>query len=152
MLSAWVKALRQAGYHTAGVSTFEEAKRQLMLDPPNILITGARLGAYNGLHLVHLGRAESPRFQAVIIGEAPDAVLERDAIQAGAAFLVEPVSGAGLVAVVTVLVGGPTREGPNPRLGSEPRPDRRRDDRRATLTQWVLPERRVVQRRRPVMD
>lgn len=144
VLSQWVKALRGAGYQTTGVCTFEDAKRQITIESPDILIANARLGAHHGLHLVHLARRESPDFQAVIIGDPSDVVLEQEAAHIGALFLPAPVSGAGLLSVVALLIGRPTRVDAPRRTAFL---ERRRGERRQTSVPWHRPERRVAERR-----
>jgi DNA-binding response OmpR family regulator len=150
-LSGWVRALRQAGYQATGVSTFEEARRQMMQTVPDALITKARLGAYNALHLVYLGARESPPVQAVVVGDEADPILEREVIGAGAAFLVKPVYGAQIVAAVEVLVGAPTAEGSPRGLGAG-LVERRWADRRKVVIPGFQPERRMAERRAPPID
>jgi len=47
-----VDLLSHAGYQVTSVGSFREATKVLSTDPPDLLITELRLGAFNGLHLV----------------------------------------------------------------------------------------------------
>jgi DNA-binding response OmpR family regulator len=98
------KALASAGYLVTCTSSFQEAKRRLLLAPPDLLMTDVRLGAYNGLHLVYrmrLGNCDTP---AILRNEAPDVVLEHDAQLADALYLVRPVDTSMLLEAVRDLL------------------------------------------------
>jgi YesN/AraC family two-component response regulator len=56
-----------------------------------VLVTGVRLGAYNGLQLVMLAKAERPDITAVVLSGFDDPVLRHDATSIGASFRVKPV-------------------------------------------------------------
>ena len=62
-------------------STFHDARRHLLAEPPDLLVTNVRLNAYNGLHLVHLTK---PPTRAVVYMDPPDPVVLRDAREAHA--------------------------------------------------------------------
>jgi DNA-binding NtrC family response regulator len=141
-LSAMLKALRRAGHQATGAATFEEARRQMALDTPDVLVSEARLGAYSGLHLAFLGLVNRPYFHGVIVGQEADAALERDVIQAGGAFLVRPLAADRLVSIIEALTANdlPTR--------IEPQFDRRVAQRRQATLPVFAAERRVADRRR----
>jgi DNA-binding response OmpR family regulator len=81
--------LAEAGYDTRAVATFEEALRALRAETPDLLIADVRLGAFNGLQLL----VSSPRsVPAIIITGFADPVLESDARQHGAEYVLKPVS------------------------------------------------------------
>jgi CheY-like chemotaxis protein len=81
--------LAEAGYATVAVATFEEGLRALRFDTPDLLIADVRLGAFNGLQLL----VSSPRpVPAIIITGFADPVLESDARQHGADYVLKPVS------------------------------------------------------------
>ena len=71
------------GYRSKVATTFASAMVQLRTRP-HLVISQLRLGAYNGLHVAL--RARNQGIPAVVIG-TPDAVLERDAEELGAAFI-----------------------------------------------------------------
>lgn len=90
-LSTTVSLLRSAGYHVMSAAAFEEAKRVLASESPDLLVTGLRLGSYNGLHLVLRSRADHPQMAALVISRHPDAVLEAEAERQHAGFVVRPM-------------------------------------------------------------
>src|SRR5438067_12027176 len=50
-------------------TTFDEAKAILSATPPTVLITGVRLGPYNGLHLIIRSRIDHPTTVGIVIAE-----------------------------------------------------------------------------------
>ena len=61
---------------------FREARARLLAKPPDLLVTNLRLGAYNGLHLVHLAQGTPTR--CVVYASHNDEVLMRQVRDAGA--------------------------------------------------------------------
>ena len=88
--SAMKQLLQSAGFEVRLVSTFVEGRQLLASDAPNVLITSLRLGAYNGLHLVLRSRLQQPNCAAIVTTEFADPVLEAEATQQQAAFLLRP--------------------------------------------------------------
>src|SRR6476661_7576275 len=87
--SGLTELLANAGYETRAVATFEEGLRALRTETPDLLIADVRLGAVNGLQLL----VSSPRtIPAIIITGFADPVLESDARQHGAEYVLKPVS------------------------------------------------------------
>ena len=79
----------EAGYEVQAVGSFEEGMRALRSGSPDFLIADVRLGAFNGLQLL----VSSPRsIPAIIITGFADPVLESDARQHGAEYVLKPVS------------------------------------------------------------
>jgi hypothetical protein len=73
--------------HVESHQRFETARRRLQLRPPfDLLVTNARLGAYNGLHLVHLGGSNLEGPRAVVYSDECDGWLGREVRRAGAFF------------------------------------------------------------------
>src|SRR5262245_15919740 len=91
--------LQSAGFRVRCASGFDEAKRLMAADPPELLITAARLGEYNGLHLVLRTRAERPAVSAIVTSLFADNVLEAEVERHDAAFLVRP-DGAQLLSAI----------------------------------------------------
>src|SRR5262245_22200891 len=54
--SRLIDVLSGAGYRTSGAATFAEAKRMLGSSTADLVIAEERLGDYNGLHVIVLGR------------------------------------------------------------------------------------------------
>ena len=78
-----VDAFATSGLTAAGAHGFADALKMLEDVEPELLITGVRLGPYNGLHLVLRVRALYPNAAAILIGPA-DPMLARDARALGA--------------------------------------------------------------------
>jgi DNA-binding response OmpR family regulator len=104
--AATEQALVQAGYRAAPVDTFEEAARQLSRDYPDLLVTKARLGAFNGLHLLLRCRAEHPDVPVIIVGTLADHT--PDVTRFGAQFVTTPIEHASFLWLVATLLSGRT--------------------------------------------
>src|SRR6476659_4925670 len=81
--------LEGAGYEMLVANTFEEGKRVLQDNAPDLMIVDVRLGAFNGLQLISTGQVRIP---AVVVTGFDDPVLRADAQTFGASYLVKPVS------------------------------------------------------------
>jgi len=91
-------ALTAGRYRTLTAGGFGRAIQLMESSRPDLLITVVRLGRFNGVHLVVLGRAKDPRMAALVIDDRQDTVLEREAMNAGAtAYLAKPVGPADLL-------------------------------------------------------
>jgi DNA-binding NtrC family response regulator len=73
-----------ADVHVAG--DFPAARRRLFDDPPDFLVTNLRLGAYNGLHLVHLASTSNGSTRSVVYSTHSDISLIEEAQRIGAFF------------------------------------------------------------------
>jgi ActR/RegA family two-component response regulator len=79
------RARRAIGDATLTTFTdFQSAREQLLRAQPQFLATALRLGAYNGLHLVHLVASLHIDARCLVYSEWPDLVLVREALRAGA--------------------------------------------------------------------
>jgi two-component system cell cycle response regulator DivK len=94
--------LTRAGYAAHAVRSFEEGIRAIREDPPDLLLADIRLGPFNGLQLLVTGPKRIP---TIIMTGFPDPVLEADARQLGAQFVLKPVSPAALLALVERELG-----------------------------------------------
>jgi DNA-binding response OmpR family regulator len=83
------RLLADDGYRVLTADTFERALAVLSTKSPDLLLLDVRLGDFNGLQL--LVTAQRPVAAIVMTGYA-DAVLERDARQLGAEYLVKPIT------------------------------------------------------------
>ena len=81
--------LTDAGYSVVACHSFDEARHQLTMFPPDILVTDIRLGAFNGLQLAILV-AERPNIMAVVMSAHDDPTLRKEAAQCGARYLLKP--------------------------------------------------------------
>ena len=111
---AMVESLTPGRYRTLTAPEFGIAMQLLHSERPQLLITVVRLGQFNGLHLVVLGRANDPRLAAIVIDDRKDSVLEREAKHAGAtAYLTKPVSAPDLLRRVAEALAGRERRWSN---------------------------------------
>jgi DNA-binding NtrC family response regulator len=103
-LSETVELLQSAGYRVAAATGFDQAKQILASHSPDLLITGLRLGPYNGLHLILRSQADHPGMAAIVTSRVRDAVLEAETLRHKAAYLLRPVAdGAFLEAILRSL-------------------------------------------------
>jgi DNA-binding response OmpR family regulator len=145
---ATVSALTEAGFRVSGTDNYLDAKALLTTEPPLILVTEIRLGAYNGLQLALRVRSSIPRVSVIVTTGYSDDVLQRDAEQAGATFAKKPLPAAELLAAVyrTILRVRPASGVVEP---IRPPFERRRGERRQSA-EGVSVERRVTNRRRDI--
>jgi DNA-binding response OmpR family regulator len=99
--------LRQAGYETIVAADFREGRRALEHEAPDLLIADLRLEGFNGLQLLHVNPRPIP---TMIVTGYPDDVLQAEARQLGAEYLVKPIVPAVLLAAIDRLLAGPGRQ------------------------------------------
>jgi CheY-like chemotaxis protein len=98
-----VEAFATSGLTAAGAHGFADALKMLEGVEPELLVTGVRLGSYNGLHLALRARALYPNAAAIVIGPA-DPMLASDARALGAvAYLTTHSADAVLFAALKIL-------------------------------------------------
>jgi DNA-binding NtrC family response regulator len=124
------------GHDVIDAGSFDDAKRLLAARRPALIISSLRLAAFNGLHLVHLGRLAQPDLGAIILSAGADEVLRAEAERVGASLLVEPVPTATLLSHIAQMI----------ETGSE----RRQSDRRRVSLSGFAPDRRLGERRAAV--
>lgn len=103
-LGALAELLTAAGFAVATAADFEEAKRKVENEAPDLLIVDIRLGPYNGLHLVVRERLAHPERPVIMTTGFPDALLEAEARRYGAEFLEKPIRSSDLIALVKKLL------------------------------------------------
>lgn len=91
--------LRAAGCTVFEAIDFQHAKQAFDASPPDVLITELRLGAYNGLHLVLRARLTRASITAIVTARAADPVLQREAEQLHASFVVKDAKGQWLATI-----------------------------------------------------
>jgi DNA-binding NtrC family response regulator len=91
-LSETARLLEAAGYRVATATAFDEAKQRLATESPDLLITGLRLGPYNGLHLILRSRTDHPGMAAIVMSRFADPVLEAEAHRQNAGYLLRPMA------------------------------------------------------------
>ena len=114
-------ALKAGGYRVTSAATFEQATEIMARDPPDVLVTELRLGAFNGLHLIIRSRAHKLNTVAVIHTAHPDPVLEAEALRLNADYFKRPVDTPTLLAVIAQRLGHrPERRASSRRQINEP--------------------------------
>jgi DNA-binding response OmpR family regulator len=91
------KMLERAGYSTIVATSFEQGKRALTTDAPDVLIADQRLGEFNGLQLLITSPTRVP---TIIVTGFPDTVLAREARNLGAGYITTPFPSSALLALV----------------------------------------------------
>ena len=104
-LASTTMLLESAGYRVVSAAAFEDAKRLLALEVPDLLITGLRLGPYNGLHLILRSRSDHPEMAAIVTSRYRDCVLEEEARRQNAGFVIRPVADDDFLATVSRSLG-----------------------------------------------
>lgn len=83
--------------------SFEGARKKLIEERFDILITDVRLGPFNGLQLAIIARDRYPEIGIIVISGYDDPVLQAEAAQIGARYLVKPVGFEQLLEVIDAL-------------------------------------------------
>jgi two-component system response regulator RegA len=89
--------LERGGHEVLIASTFEEGRRALRDETPDLLIADVRLGAFNGLQLIAMGHVRIP---SIVVSGFDDAVLQAEAHAFGADYLVKPVTAESLLGLI----------------------------------------------------
>ncbi len=72
--------------------SFEDARKQLLEEKFDILVTDVRLGPFNGLQLAIIARDRDPEIGIIVFSGFDDPVLQAEAAHIGARYLVKPVT------------------------------------------------------------
>ncbi len=96
-------ALEEHGHRVTATANFPEAMQQLKRHPPGIIVTDIRLGAFNGLQLVLLA-THLLTTASIVLDDHYDAVLESQAQEFQAGYLVKPVDLSELTTRVSQLL------------------------------------------------
>jgi DNA-binding response OmpR family regulator len=107
-LEGMSEMLTASGYDVTAVHGFLDAKRLLDTSVPDLLIVDIRLGAYNGLHLVVRQHLAHPTCPIIATTAYPDAVLEAEAREYGAAFVQKPFRPEDFLALIRRSLAGST--------------------------------------------
>jgi len=94
--------LASAGYSLRLARTFEEGVPALTDQAPDLVITGLRLGPFNGLHLVLRSRLLNPNVATLVMGQAADHSSDVDSLQVP--FLEKPFARESLLKTVSSLL------------------------------------------------
>ena len=91
VLEAMERLVANWGHRPIAFAEFEEARDYLSQHAPDALVVDIRLGAHNGLQLIHLAKRNSPSMVVVAVSGFDDSVLRAEAARAGAAYLLKPL-------------------------------------------------------------
>jgi len=89
--------LAEAGYRTVGAGTLKEATELLAQQNPDLMLTDVRLAGDNGLQLVAMATNPIP---TIVTTAYADPILEAEARQLGAEFIVKPLSPKALLVLI----------------------------------------------------
>jgi len=98
------RMLSDDGYRVLTADSFERALDVLKTKSPDLLILDVRLGEFNGLQLIVTAPRHIP---SIVVTGFADAVLERDARQLGAEYLVKPITRERLLALIDRQLASP---------------------------------------------
>lgn len=90
ILSYIRKILETAGYEVVTSTDFKDARQQVQLHRPGIVVADVRLGDFNGIQIGMLAKSARPDVRVVIISGWDDAVLRHEAADLGAIYLQKP--------------------------------------------------------------
>lgn len=80
------------GYDVVTRDSFEDARRDITNEPPDILVTDVRLGPFNGIQLAVLMRSMRPDAPIIVLSAYDDPTLRVEAAHCQASYLTKPVS------------------------------------------------------------
>jgi DNA-binding NtrC family response regulator len=112
--------------HITVCSTFLEARTALFAHAPDLLITGVRLRAHNGLHLVHLAAMSGSSTRSIVFAGADDYPLAREIHEAGAFFVPADTLLPALTSYLAADLPPRDRRGPASALQQDAQPGGRR--------------------------
>jgi DNA-binding response OmpR family regulator len=95
------RLIRNEGYEVLTASTFQDGRRLLQMEHPDLLLTDVRLGEFNGLQLIVGVRERTP---TIVLTAFADAVIEAETRKAGATYLVKPVPTSRLMEAIRTTI------------------------------------------------
>jgi DNA-binding NtrC family response regulator len=101
LVSQW---LSSGGFSVVACNSFEDAKRELTVHPPDVLLTDLRLGAFNGLQLVILANEQEPHPLTIVMSAYDDPTLKEEAERCGARYLQKPFSSQAVISSLTSVM------------------------------------------------
>ena len=84
--------LQSHGHDVEMSRSFEEARRRLLDEDFDVLVTDVRLGAFNGIQLAVIARDKSPTMRIIVFSGYDDPVLKDEADRLGGTYLLKPVT------------------------------------------------------------
>ncbi len=101
MVSISKRYLEDVGYDILTATDFRDARIQIEVFEPAVLVADVRLGEFNGLQLAMLAREARPDAAVVLISGYQDASVWREAQESGWQYLAKPFSKRDLLHSIT---------------------------------------------------
>lgn len=105
--------LERAGYDVVTANNFSDARAEIRVWRPHVVVTDIRLGEFNGIQLGILAREACPEAVLVIVSGWDDPVLRREVADLRATFIKKP-----LRELVLLSILGEASDPPDP--GTQP--------------------------------
>lgn len=100
ILSVVQRWLLTAGYDVVTSNNFKDARAEILISEPEVLVLDVRLGEFNGIQLGILAKHARSDVRVVVMSSWDDVVLRREAAQLGATFVHKPFRSAELLQAV----------------------------------------------------
>ena len=100
ILSVTERWLLAAGYEVVTSGDFKDARAEIQINVPEVVVLDVRLGEFNGIQLGILARQARSDVHVVIMSSWDDPVLRRETAQLGGAFVHKPFRSAELLDAV----------------------------------------------------
>jgi two-component system cell cycle response regulator CpdR len=100
VLSLTQRWLRAAGYEVVAFDNFKDARAEIHVRQPEVLVLDVRLGEFNGIQLGILAKEARSDAHVVIMSSWDDPVLQHEAAQFGATYMSKPFRAAELLEAV----------------------------------------------------
>lgn len=105
LLDGFRIAFNRAGWPIVTSGSFEDARKKLLAEKFDILVTDVRLGQFNGLQLAIIARDRDPDIGIIVFSGFDDPVLQSEAAHIGARYLVKPIAFDRLIDEIESLPG-----------------------------------------------
>ena len=102
LASRW---LQSGGFEALTATCFADARVQIQVFNPAVVVADVRLGDFNGIQLGMLAQSNRADVRVVIMSGFGDGVLERDVAEFGGRFLQKPFGAQQLLAAVGPFTG-----------------------------------------------
>jgi two-component system response regulator PilR (NtrC family) len=90
-LTGLSELLDALGYAVEACGDFERARQRLLEHRFDAVVSDVRLRGYNGFHLLHIARDQSPDARLIAVSGFEDATLQDEASQLSAVMLLKPI-------------------------------------------------------------
>ena len=105
VLAVAARWLDAGGYRVRTAGDFSNARADIQMLEPDVVVVDVRLGEYNGIQLGMLARHMRPDVHLVVMSSWDDPVLRREAGRIGAPYMLKPFGSADLLGAVGHAMG-----------------------------------------------